>query len=97
MTHMNNGSAVVKLTYDPAKLSSAALTSDGEFLIDDVALPNSGLTLTDAVSGAVLTKYKNVRVSWQRELFSDVGGKEVSLNDVHVNKLSSTESFFTIF
>lgn len=92
MTHMNNGPAVVKLTYDPSILSSAALTSDGEFVIDDVALPNSELTLTDAASGAVLTKYKNVRVSWQRTLFSDAGGKEVFLNDVHVNKTYANKS-----
>lgn len=92
MTHMNSGPAVVKLSYDPVNLSSAVLTSDGEFLIDDVALPNSELTLTDAASGAVLTKYKNVRVSWQRKLFSDAGGKEVFLNDVHVSKAYTNKS-----
>ena len=92
MTHMNSGPAVVKLSYDPVNLSSVALTSDGEFMIDDVALPNSELTLTDAASGAVLTKYKNVHVSWQRKLFSDAGGKEVFLNDVHVSKTYSNKS-----
>ncbi|MFZ8201808.1 hypothetical protein [Alteromonas portus] len=92
MTHMNSGPAVVKLSYDPVNLSSIALTSDGEFMIDDVALPSSELTLTDAASGAVLTKYKKVRVSWQRKLFSDAGGKEVFLNDVHVSKTYASKS-----
>ena len=92
MTHMNNGPAVVKLSYDPVNVSSAALTSNGEFTIDDVALPNSELWLTDAASGAVLSKYKNVRLSWQRKLFTDAGGKEVFLNDVHVSKTYANKS-----
>lgn len=92
MTHMNSGPAVVKLSYDPVNLSSVALTSDGEFMIDDVALPSSELTLTDAASGAVLTKYKNVRVSWQRKRFAGTDGEEVFLNDVHLSKTYANKS-----
>ena len=40
----------------------------------------------------MFSKFKNVRVSWQRKLFSDAGGKEVFLNDVHVNKMYANKS-----